>query len=234
MLHAIYFFVLNMNKNEDRYKNIKQMLDSLSGCKYSRIEAIDGYHMEKDKNAKNILSCRQELLGEKFSYINFHKTNLEEWYYDGTIRKSFPGLSLDGNMGAKGLVLSNMKAFEVAKSLPFSWYCILEDDAEIDLDAYISILKFLYHNYNKFDIILLDKRGNGFGGTSGVLYKSTIIKQVSEELHPLSQFSITLEEKTTMSTLWDWKLHKYLEIYQIKYGTLPCIGSGKFDSTISI
>ena len=222
-----------MKKNPDRYENIKKMLDELPGCKYDRIEAVDGTCMETDPDVNRILSCRPELIGRTFSFKNFNQTQLEEWKYDGTVGKSFPGLDPTGNMGAKGLIMSNLKAFEFASLLPYSWYCILEDDAEIDLDAYISILQFLYHNHKKYDIILLDKRGEGFGGTAGMLYKSTIIKQVYKDLHPLSEFSITLEDKTTFSTLWDWKIWQYLKLFPIKSAELPCIGSGKFVSTIS-
>lgn len=233
MSNAIFFLVLNMKKNPERYESIKNMLDALPGCKYTRIEAVDGASMEEDPDVTRILSCRSELIGRTFSFKNFKQTKLLEWKYDGSVKNSFPGLNPADNMGAKGLILSNLKAFEVASLMPYSWYCILEDDAEIDLAAYISILDFLYHNHTKYDIILLDKRADGFGGTAGMLYKSTIIKQVYKDLHPLSEFSITLEDKTTFSTLWDWKIWQYLPLFSIKYSKLPCIGSGQFTSTIS-
>lgn len=233
MSNTILFLVLNMTKNQERYENIKKMLDELPECKYHRIEAVDGTHMENDPDVNRILSCRPELIERTFSFKNLNKTKLEEWKYDGSVGKSFPGLNLTGHMGAKGLIMSNLKAFEVASESYYSWYCILEDDAEIDLDAYISILHFLYHNHTKYDIILLDKRAEGFGGTAGMLYKSTIIKQVYNDLHPLSEFSITLEDNTTVSTLWDWKIWQYLKLFSIKSTELPCIESGKFESTIS-
>ena len=224
-----------MNKNPERYQNIKKMLDELPQCTYSRVEAVDGYNMNEDKDAIRILESKPELLGKTFYYKNFNQTDLEKWNYDGTIFTSFPGLSLyNHHQGAKGLIVSNMKAFEIASLLPYSWYCILEDDAEIDVYAYTSILKLLHYNQDKIDIVLLDKRGEGFGGTAGILYKSSIIKQVYKDLHPLSDFSITLEDKTTFPTLWDWKLWQYLKLYKIKYLSLPCIGSGKFESTISL
>lgn len=233
MVPSLYFLILNMNKNPERYENIKKMLDALPGCNYYRVEAVDGYHMDQDKDTQRILQTKPELLGKTFYFKNFNQTDLEEWVYDGTIETSFPGLSLTSYQGAKGLVISNLKAFEIASLLPYSWYCILEDDAEIDIYAYTSILKLLHYNHQKIDMVLLDKRGNGFGGTAGILYKSSIIKQVYKDLNPLSEFSITLEDKTTFSTLWDWKLWQYLKLYKIKYLSLPCIGSGKFESTIS-
>ena len=234
MTQPLHFFILNMKKNPERYKNIKKMLDKLPQCSYSRVEAINGYNMENDKDALRILEKKTELLGQTFYFKNFNQTDLEKWNYDGTISTSFPGLSLNGHQGAKGLILSNLKAFEIASLLSFSWYCILEDDAELDLKTYESILRFLYRNHNKFDIILLDKRAEGYGGTAGILYKSSIVKQVYKDLHPLSDFSITLEDKTTFSTLWDWKLWQYLKVFNIKYGKIPCIESGKFVSTISL
>jgi GR25 family glycosyltransferase involved in LPS biosynthesis len=227
MFDDVYFLILNMKKNDDRYENIKKILDSLPSCKYFRIEAIEGLYMEENEDSKRILACREELLGEKFAF----KLNSEEWIYDGNIGNSFPGLFRHGNIGAKGLILSNMKAFEHILSLDFSWYCILEDDAELDLEVYSSICKFLQENSHNYDIILLDKRV--FGGTAGILYKSSIIEHLYEHLHPLSRFSITLEEKHNTATLWDWKLLKYLEVYQIKFAVLPCIGSGNFISEIS-
>ena len=50
---SIYFLVLNMNKNPERYENITSMLNK-TGCLFSRIEAIDGSSIEYNKDCKQI------------------------------------------------------------------------------------------------------------------------------------------------------------------------------------
>jgi hypothetical protein len=186
---------------------------------------------------------------------------VKKWNYDGSISTSFPGLNKIGHEGAKGLILSNIKAFKECikinqeyiyainddnninldqyKSIfkdsifKYDWFCILEDDAIIDEIIYNKILQFLNDNEkNDYDIILLDIRGNG--GAAGILYNSYIIPQLIEDLHPLSDFSISLEEKYNCASLWDWKLWHYVNNNKIKFTLFPCIDSGKFESTINV
>jgi len=254
----IHFLVLNMNKNVDRWQKISTMLNTIP-VTYSRIEAIDGFKMEKNKEVLQLLECRDKanLLNQKL----YCKTFQQEWKYDGTIKNSFPGLNIVGHEGAKGLILSNIKALKECLKInqeyiyainddnkinldtfqsifkntffKYEWFCILEDDAIINKDIYDRIVLFLDENKsNDLDIILLDKRVGG--GASGVLYNSYIIPQLIDDLHPLSEFSISMEEKYNHATLWDWKLWHYINNNDINYLLLPCIESGGFVSTINI
>lgn len=253
---SIYFLVLNMNKNKDRWINICSMLDNI-GASYKRIEAIDGFKLESNLDAKQILTCKPELLNSIFKCKTFD----QEWIYDGHISKAFPGLNIHGHQGAKGLILSNIKAFyeslnvnnnyiyalnddnklnyneyksNLSDSLyKYKWFCILEDDAIINKEIYEEIIMFVKDKDNADDdVILLDKRVGG--GAAGVLYNSKIIPLLTEELHPLSKFSINMEEHYSHATLWDWKLWHYINNNNIKFKILPCIDSGGFNSTINI
>lgn len=251
----IHFLILNMNKNKDRWEKISSILNNIQ-VSYSRIEGIDGFKLLKNKDAQEILKCRSHLLGITFKCHTFS----QEWVYDGSINNSFPGLNIFGHEGAKGLILSNIKAFQKCISInndyiyglnddinvncskyksyieksyyKYDWFCILEDDAIINRTIYNEILTFIEENKD-IDIILLDKRQGG--GAAGVLYNSKIIKQVLEDLHPLSDFSITMEDEYNHATLWDWKLWHYVNNNpQIKCKIFPCIASGGFESTIDL
>jgi hypothetical protein len=233
----IHFFILNMDKNKERLKNISNKLSKLQ-VSFSRIKAIEGTKFADENNndidTLNILKPRLELLYKKFKNI---KTN-EEWIYDGSIKKSFPNCSLNGNYGTKGLTLSNIKAFETAEQMNYEddWYCILEDDAEINQESLNKISKFINNRENNnVDIVLLDSRHFGWGGCSGMLYNKKIIPQLIKDLHPLSEFSINshLYGDPNLGNLWDWKLWKYLSHINSNFKQLPCIDSGNFPSTIN-
>lgn len=229
---SIYFFILNMDKNPERYENISNQLNNLN-CNFSRIRAIDGFNMDNDEDVKNLLSPRSELIGSFFQSVQTKK----KWIYDGSIFKSFPNLNLYGHYGTKGLTLSNIKAFIDASKLDYDWYCILEDDAEIDKMSYYKIINFITNIHNKnTDIVLLDARHNGWGGTAGMLYNKKIILKLIEDLHPLSKFSITSTNygDKNLGNLWDWKLWKYIMFVNKNFKILPCIKSGNFKSTIDI
>jgi len=226
--NSIYFFVLNMDKNKDRYENISKKLDYLN-IEYKRIKAIDGKNMSRDLYATKILAPQRYLINTQFKCNEKNQT----WIYDGTIDKSFPSLHLDGHYGTKGLTLSNLRAFEESLKLDYEWYCILEDDAEINNDVYNKILSFINNPENiNIDIVLLDERSNGWGGTAGMLYNKKIIKQLIKDLHPLSNFSITIEDEYQHTGLWDWKIWSYIKNNNINYTNLPIIKSGIFGSTI--
>jgi hypothetical protein len=232
--HSIHFIVLNMKRNPERYANLEPMLQEI-GCSYSRVEAIDGNTMNECPDCAEILHLRPELIGTELKSKAFNQT----WIYDGTIRHSFPGISLGGHGGAKGLVVSNMKAFKEALTLDYSWYCILEDDAIIDKESYQKILDFIQNPDNQeVDVALLDDRHYGWGGTAGVMYHRRCIPQMYNGLHPLSKFSITMEDTYNLGTLWDWKLYRYIlyneDPRKINHKILPCIKSGMFASTISV
>jgi GR25 family glycosyltransferase involved in LPS biosynthesis len=244
-----------MNKNKDRWYKISSILNIIE-VSFSRIEAIDGFKLVKNNDAKEILKCRPNLLDSIFKCNTFN----QEWVYDGNIQNSFPGLNIFGHEGAKGLILSNIKAFQQCIKInndyiyalnddnhlsckeynsciensfyKYDWFCILEDDAIINRTIYNEIQEFVEEN-NDIDIILLDKRVGG--GAAGVLYNSKIIKQVLEDLHPLSDFSIKMEDEYNHATLWDWKLWHYINNNDnIICKILPCIDSGGFDSTIDL
>lgn len=226
-----HFMVLNMKKNTDRLENITDSLKKLN-CNYTIIEAIDGNDMENNEDVKKIIKPVPRLFGAVFQSIDTKK----KWIYDGTISKSFPNLNLYGHYGTKGLTLSNLKAFMIASSMIFEWFCIIEDDAEINNDIYNDILNFINTNNNsKNDIILLDSRHNGWGGTAAMLYNKRIINKLIVDLHPLSKFSIfsnKLGDKN-LGNVWDWKLWKYIMYINKNFITFPCVDSGKFISTIS-
>jgi hypothetical protein len=234
MQKKIHFFVINMNKNAERYENIKKMLDSITNCSYSRIEAINGYYIEHNLECQELLKCRTPLLNTVFKCLTFD----QEWIYDGSISTSFPGLNIYGHEGAKGLILSNIKAFNNALLMDFEWYCILEDDAIINQEIFDNLHNYIKNPENiNSDIILLDDRHFGWGGTAGLLYNIKIIGRLLNDLHPLSEFSITMEEKYNLATLWDWKLWTYIKNTvnpSINYTTFPCIKSGDFLSTINV
>lgn len=228
---SCYFYVINMKKNPERYKKIASTLSKI-GCHYERIEAVDGSKIQEDEEALRILKYREELHYRHFECITFS----QKWKYDGTFSTSFPGLNFYGHQGAKGLILSNMKAFERAiQNTKYEWYCTLEDDASITKEVYQKIHLFLEKNKD-VDIVLLDNRASGWGGTAGIIYNKKILNHVMDNLHPLSDFSINMEENYKQATLWDWKLWCYIknaDSPKIKYVTLPCIKSGLFGSTIN-
>lgn len=228
----VHFFVLNMDKNLERYQNISNQLNNLH-CFYSRIKAIDGFNINDDDDAKQILKIRENLIGCIFQSVETKR----KWIYDGSIFKSFPNLNLYGHQGTKGLTLSNIKAFNEALKLNYDWYCILEDDAEIDEISYNKIMNFICNpNNQNIDIVLLDDRHNGWGGTAGMLYNKKIISKLIEDLHPLSFFSIksTKYGDKNLGNVWDWKLWKYVQFVNKNFRTLPCIKSGNFESTINV
>jgi len=224
--------VLNMKKNTDRLDYIVNSLNKFV-CSYTIVEAIDGNTMENNEDVKKIVRPVPRLLGTIFQSIETKK----KWIYDGTISKSFPNLNLYGHYGTKGLTISNIKALMMASTMNFEWFCILEDDAEISFDIYNKILHFISKSENKnYDIILLDARHNGWGGTAGMLYNKRIINTLIFDLHPLSKFSIFSQKlgDANLGNLWDWKLWKYVMYVNKNFTTFPCIPSGKFVSTITI
>lgn len=228
----IHFMVLNMKKNIERLPIIRDSLEKLN-CSYSIIEAIDGNDMENNEDVKKIIKPVPRLFGSVFQSIDTKK----KWIYDGTISKSFPNLNLYGHYGTKGLTLSNIKAFMIASTMDFEWFCILEDDAEISVDTYENIIQFINREKNKnFDIILLDARDAGWGGTSAILYNKRIIQTLIVYLHPLSEFSILSHKfgDANLANLWDWKLWKYVMYINNNFTTLPCVSSGNFGSTITL
>lgn len=231
---SIHFIVLNMDKNTERMETISNMLNRFH-CTFTRIAAIDGRQMEKDESAVALLKPRPSLLGKIFHNCEGPK-HLHYWIYDGTMERSFPNANLNGHHGTKGLTLSNMKAFEFATTLPEDWICVLEDDAELTLLAYKQIIHCIQNPSNqKKDIIRLDARENGWGGTAGIIYNKRIIPIVLRDLHPLSNFSILSHKigNKNLGNLWDWKLWKYITCINKNGLGLPCIKSGKFDSTIN-
>ena len=229
---SIHFLVLNMEKNKDRLENIQHQLNKLN-CSYSVVVAIDGKDMVNNQDARNILNPRPNLFGALFQSVE----TKAKWVYDGSVSMSFPNLNLLGHYGTKGLTLSNIKAFNIASSLDYDWYCILEDDAIINDSCYNKILNFINNiDNNKYDIVLLDNRHNGWGGTAGMLYNKRIIDRVAVDLHPLSKFSILSHKlgDKNLGNLWDWKLWKYVMYVNKNFATLPCIDSGTFISTINV
>jgi len=232
MDHFFHFMVLNMKKNKDRLDYISDSLNQFD-CSYTIVEAIDGNTMESNEEVKKIIHPVPRLFGTIFQSIDTKKN----WVYDGTISTSFPNLNLYGHYGTKGLTLSNIKAFMMADKMNFEWFCIVEDDAEINVNIYNSILNFINASENKnYDIILLDARHNGWGGTAGMLYNKRIIHKIIIDLHPLSKFSIFADKlgDANLCNLWDWKLWKYVIHINKNFTTFPCIPSGNFVSTIAI
>ena len=232
--NSILFLIINMKKNSERWEFMEKKFQSISkkhNCKYLKIDAVDGKDIENDASAQDILKKRENLLGKTF---NCYESN-DDWVYDGTISKSFPGLSLNGHYGTKGLTLSNIKCLNIIKEQypNYNWYCILEDDSEIDKNIYNKIIDIKNKNTIN-DIILLDKRNMGKGGTCALLYNQRIINDMIENLHPLSKFSIENEQKYKKGTnLWDWKLWVYLDNFNINHIAYPIIPSGSFISEIS-
>ena len=142
-----------------------------------------------------------------------------------------------GHYGTKGLTLSNIKCFEIASKLDYNWFCILEDDSTIDEETLNKIQNFIKNsNNNKYDVVLLDDRHNGWGGTCAILYNKKIINRLIYDLHPLSKFSILspLFGDKNLGNLWDWKLWKYIIGINKNFTNLPCVKSGNFVSTISV
>jgi hypothetical protein len=231
-MNSLHFLVLNMKKNKDRLDIITESLDKLN-ITYTVVTAIDGSNMEDNEDVKKILKPVPRLFGSVFKSIETKR----KWIYDGSISKSFPNLNLYGHYGTKGLTLSNIKALVIASNFNNEWFCILEDDAEIDIDIYNTIINFIEDDNNKkYDIVLLDNRHNGWGGTSGMLYNKRIINQLIVDLHPLSTFSILSHKlgDKNLGNLWDWKLWKYVMFVNKNFTNLPCIPSGKFVSTIEV
>ena len=230
---SIHFLVINMDKNKDRLDILLPQLKNIN-CSYTIVKGIDGNNMENDADAIKILlppeNVENKLLGTTFHHIVTKK----KWIYDGTVSTSFPNLILNGHHGTKGLTLSNIKAFMIASKLNYEWFCVLEDDSEIDTNIYNIIKKTSIINKNK-DIILLDKRDGGWGGTCAMLYNKRIIKTLISNLNPMSVFSRNSHKIGDISccNLWDWKLWKYVKYVNKNFTICPCVPSGKFKSTIN-
>lgn len=229
---TVLFLVINMYKNKNRYFHISKQLNMLQqryNFKYIRVEGVDGFKLEDDPWVKTMLRPRTHLLGNTLTCLESN----DSWVYDGTIATSFPGLQYHGRWGYKGLTMSNLKCFTTfrEKYPDYNWYCILEDDAEITEEIYTKINQLVKSN-PQTDIILLDARGGGRGGTAGMIYNERIIDHMLQHLHPLSEFSIDIDQ-VDMSNLWDWLLWKYIDYFNIKNISCPIIHSGKFISMIS-
>jgi hypothetical protein len=229
---SVLFLIINMNKNKERWENISIAFDDIKkkyNCDYIRIEGVEGKNMKDDISAIDILKPREDLIGREF---NCCESN-EIWEYDGTISKSFPGLFLNGHEGTKGLTISNIKCLTLIKEQypDYNWYCILEDDCEMNEITYNQIMSVIQNTNYLNDVILLDKRKRG--GTCAMLYNQRIINNMITNLHPLSEFSITKEEKYKKTNLWDWKLWVYLDNFKIKHTSCPVVKSGNFISEIS-
>lgn len=220
----IIYMILNMKESINRMKNIEKIFKELDE-KYIRIEGINGKNMKDDKICEKIY--KKKLIGYKMNSYEYK----QEWEYDGTIEKSFPGLNLNGHYGYKGLILSNMKAFFESIKYSFDWLIILEDDIDLIKIELLQIKNNLLNNSN--NIVLLDERGNGYGGACGIAYRKNIIDKIIKEFDPLSEFSINYEKKFKKASLNDWKLYDLLKYYNISYNTFPIIRSGYYDSTIS-
>lgn len=230
----IHFFILNMDKDTDRYQNTKSQLDSvIYKPNYSRIKGIDGRKMDNDIVCIELLQPKKELVGKEFNHSD------QKWIYDGTPSTSFPSLNINDHYGTKGLTLTNMIAFQEALKPYYNsieWFCILEDDAVITDDSFRAICNFIINPKNSHnDIVVLDVRK--YGGTTGVLYNRKILNKLLNDLHPLSDFSIRFYEKMNRSALWDWKLYDYIrkeKSEKIFHSLLPCIKESGADSTINI
>ena len=228
---SLYFLVINLDKNKDRYDVISKSLSDLN-CKFERIRAINGYDMANDDDAKKLLFPRNYLIGKLFKSIDTKRA----WIYDGSVEKSFPNLNLYGHYGTKGLTMSNIKCFEIACNLNYDWFCILEDDSVMEYDTLNTITSFVNEpNNNKYDIVLLDHRHYGWGGTCAMLYNKRIIYTLLHHLHPLSKFSISIDKygDKNLGNLWDWKLWKYVIHINKNFTFLPCVKSCNFPSTIT-
>lgn len=231
----IYYFVINMDKNEDRWEVIQKDMDSI-GCEYERVRAVDGTDMENDEDCRDILAPREDLLGSTLECVG----QKCKWVYDGLIRNSFPGLGLNSHSGYKGLEMSNHKTYRLIREMlrdetcKYDWFCILEDDAQMNETVHKRLCNFVKNRGNQqFDVIRLDSRANGWGGTAGILYHRRIIDRLIEDLHPLSEFSITNEQNKNGENLWDWKLWSYLNVHLVKHSELPIVKSGAWVSMIS-
>jgi len=241
---SLLFLVINMSKNADRWRRMEAALNDInkhSRCDYIRIEGVDGRNMSDDSFTRKLLKPRKSLAGKTLCCLE----SGESWTYDGSISRSFPGLHLNGHWGYKGLTLSNMKCFFAAKSMAaagecYNWYCVLEDDAELDMDVYKKIRGVINLNRDRDDVIPLDRRGlgdvgmRGQCGAAGVLYNRRIIDHVIGHMHPLSHFSIMNEKNFSKRTnLWDWKLHAYITAFGVRHSIHTIIPSGSQGSTIS-
>lgn len=231
---CVLFMILNMDKNVERFENLSSKLKEIE-CFYLRIPGVDGKLMKDNIDARQILKPRKELLNQTF----FCLESDEKWVYDGSISTSFPNLFLNGHYGTKGLTLSNIKAFELASvfSHAFDWFCVLEDDAEIDKSTHDAIIDYCQkRSPSETDCILMDKRAGGWGGACAVCYSSCAIKRIKEDLHPLSQFSLNSHKfgERMMTNLWDWKLWKYINYVSQRFAVFPIVTSGNFPSTIDV
>lgn len=230
---SILFLIINMNKNKDRWNKIEssvQKLKTINKCNFIRIEGIDGKTMENNEAAKQILQPKPNLIGQTFQCYE----NNESWTYHGNVSESFPGLFKNGHFGTKGLCLSNVQCFQtiLTKYPNYNWYCILEDDGELNQQIYQQMVHYI--NINQLaDVIALDNRGARCG-TSAILYNQRIITHALEHLHPLSNFSINNESTYGKRiNLWDWKLWSYLDVFNIKNVNYSLVPSGSFKSEIS-
>jgi hypothetical protein len=232
-VHEVLFMIINLDRNIERFQNVTSTLDYF-GSKYVRISAVDGFSMDSDVDVQHILKPRLHLLNQNFNCLD----NGDKWVYDGSIESSFPHLHLHGHYGTKGLTLSNIKALSLASIIAhsFRWFCILEDDVEIDDNVYHDILNTCRAtSHEEIDFILMDTRANGFGGTCAICYSSHVVGKCKDDLHPLSEFSLNTHKlEGPNANIWDWKLWKYVKKSSRNFLQVPIVFSGNFPSTIDV
>jgi len=213
-------YVINLDRSSDRMQIIDSAFRSLN-CDYIRVKGIDGKTMDSDTQ------IAEEFFTDYLSGV-LQVESIEDgnkWTFDKTVPSSgFFHLFRNGHHGAKGLILSNLRAMKMgAANVGKDWIVICEDDCNITQNMLDTINSAVYSDE---DIVWLDQRGKG--GACCVMYRRKILDELIKDLHPLSEFS----KNCDFSNLWDWKLFRYEKTGKFRFRYIPCVQSGKFKSTI--
>lgn len=225
-------YVLNLPESQDRMQKIADDLTGSPAVRVKRIEAVNGFDLANVPDDE-FLQDYKHLKGSTMYCQGFSET----WIYDGTLTTAFPGLSLGGHQGDKGLTLSNLRAMKAALASDQleEWVCIAEDDAELPPVTMQEIVKIVNTTTDQ-DILWFDERyrigGEDGSGTVFVCYRKSILPQLIEDMHPLSDFSRGFEATFKRGNLWDWQLYAYANTnHRLKLH--PLVKSGRFPSLIT-
>lgn len=102
-------YILNLAQSRDRMQKIADDLSGSPAVRVKRIEAVKGFGLANVPDVE-FLKDYAHLKGSTMYCQGFNET----WIYDGTLTTAFPGLSLGGHQGDKGLTLSNLRAMKAA------------------------------------------------------------------------------------------------------------------------
>lgn len=202
MPNIVYFLYINLDKCQNRRNKIENMFKNYNIKCFERIRGIDYKDKSYEKEIRELIPIRAELIGKKF-FCNIQGFNKKIWTYDGSVKNSWPNMPYDCRYGEKGLILSYIKALKRAKEINSEFICILEDDAWFSKNKFNILKQKLL--LTKCRVLFLDERQNldGTGiGCAGMVFHKSIIDKIIQIINPLSNLKVFYHK-------WNYKLNLY-------------------------